>query len=80
MSVFQKIARKHFDREIHGDGQWLLASECSPALPVMLFGLESQRAATAELWASHGCSAETCRGAHVEKRIRPQPEYVWERD
>jgi hypothetical protein len=79
--VYRKIAAKHFpDREITGDGQWLLLSECVPESPVMLFPVESQRQAVLNLWVNGNCGAALCRGAHFAKRIKPQPEYVWERD
>lgn len=80
MNIFHKIAKRHFpDREILGNGSWLLLSECAPDSPVFLFPQESDRAAVLALWVNGKCGAG-CVGRHIAKRIRPQPQYVFEKD
>ena len=81
MSIYHKIAARHVpDRQLQGDGAWLLLSECAPDLPLMPFALESARKATLGLWNAHGCGAPACTGKHVQKTIKPRPSYCWEQD
>ena len=81
MSVYnRKVAQRNYPgREVQGTGEYVLVSECAPDTPVMLFTAESERQAVLNLWASGGCGAG-CIGKHVLQRIKPAPQYVWERD